>query len=310
MSSKTSLSKDNPIKSEQAKIISSGSLRLDIALGTGGYPRGIIIEICGPQASGKSTLGNHAVAEAQRVGGTCAWIDADQTFSAQFAHHCGVKVEDLYYSDINYLDGALDILERLAKSGVFMLIVLDSIPGLISNSESSRDLEMATEPISFSPLSETLARIASEISHNGTIVLFTNQFETKLSAIYHRLSAEPYRLALKLRSSIRIRLKAHDNIEMRQWGTRIDVQITKNKFRPFLNSTNFDIMYVQGINKSTEVFDLGVFLKKVEIHSEGYSFRSINLGKTPEQAIDFIERDDRIRNEIESEIRRLLIPKY
>lgn len=292
------------------KILSSGSLRLDIALGTGGYPAGAMIELCGPMSSGKTFMSQLAAAEAQRNGGLCAWIDADYSFSVDFAVKSGMRMDHTVYCAPRTTEMALWILEVLASSGVFSLIVLDSIPSLVSSEELTGKSKISSDALNEELLSDSLYRLKRFTKSTGTILIFTNKLDTRMSSVYHQLSEHPHRWALKLRTEVQINL-----VPKRKSGylTKTDipvfqVAVIKNRYLPQINRADFDIIYPQGINKSAEVFDLGVDLGRISRQVEGYVYQIHRLGKTPESALLHLEQNRDIRDELEKEIRRILIP--
>jgi len=292
-------------------VISSGSLRLDIALGTGGYPFGAIVLMNGPASSGKTTLCISAVISAQNRGCLSAWIDADHNFSSEFARRCGVDDQTLYYCDPSCTEQALDILETLAKSSAFSVIVLDSLYALTPTAELAGSLDKPADKINQEILHLRLPAIRQAAQQNGTTILLTNQPNTHLSAVYHQLAANLQRLALKFHTAIHLNLDTKKKIEHwgKQIGTKISVRITKNEFVPCLYTTDFDIMYPYGINKSGEVFDLGLVLQLIQKQAEGFFFQTTCLGKSSEQAVGFLQRNVLKRDEIESRIRQELIPE-
>ncbi len=298
-------------------IFSTGSLRLDIALGIGGIPHGTIIDINAPQAGGKTTLVYHIIAEAQKKGGVCAFIDSDRAFDPCFARQCGVQVEQLYFSQPEYAEQAFDIIETLAGSGAFSVVTLDSLNSLVPYHEltspiggpaglSGGDL-LETE---LELLARSLRKLSSMLHRTGSAVLFTSQSDRQMSTIYHQLADHPARLALKLNASIRLRLSHLCNLiyDERVIGARIRVRVIKNNFAPCLQPTDFDIIHHQGIDKTGEVLDLGVHCKVIQQKNTGIYFQAERLGKTVGEAIHCLNENVIVRNDIEKAIRQLLIP--
>jgi len=299
-------------------IYSTGSLRLDIALGIGGIPGGTIVEFDGSEASGKTTLAYHLIAEAQKSEGVCAFIDHDRGFNPDFARRCGVNVEQLYFSQPEHAEQAFDILSTLASAGVFSIVALDSLSAMVSYQELNRPLSVTANKISNdSPetdlelLALSLRRLSGILHRTGTCVLFTSQSDRRMSTIYHQLAAHPARLALKLNASIRLRLSPLSNLvsDGQVIGSRIHARVIKNKFSPCLQPIDFDIIQHQGIDKTGEVLDLGVRCKVVQQKINGIYFQSERLGKTSSEANRFLNQNIIVRNEIEKAIRRLLIPE-
>lgn len=298
-------------------IFPTGSLRLDIALGTGGIPAGTIVEIDAPEGGGKTTLACHLIAEAQRLGGVCAFIDSDRAFDACFARRCGVQVDQLYYSQPEHAEQAFDILSTLAGTGAISVVVLDSLNSLVPQHELTSPFHTPTGKPDSNPLEsdpELLARSLRKLSawqrRTGTTVLFTNQTGRRMSTIYHQLAAHPARLALKLNASIRLRLSPLSNLISagKVSGVRIRVRVIKNKFAPCLQPIDFDIIHRQGIDKTGEVFNLGVHCKLIQQQNNGIYFQSERLGKAASEAMHFLNQNIIIRNDIEKAIRQLLIP--
>jgi recombination protein RecA len=312
MNSYARTTSSNEAAQPQTRFIPSGSINLDIALGIGGFARGSIVEISGFQASGKTALCQHVVAEAQKQGGLCAWIDTDCTFSPEFAAVCGIQVPSLIYCQPDSSEQALMTLEMLARSGAFQAIVLDSMQTLISTIELQGALPSIGEKLNQDMLSACLRRISPFIHRNGILILFTSYPDTRMSFVYHQLSTRLSRLALKFYAAQRLRLKQIEPIKRgkRHLGVKIRANIIKNKFAPCLYTTDFDIMYDQGINKPAEVFSLGVSLELIQASSNGFLFRETFLGKTDRQAISFIKQHSTVSEAIELEIRRKLVPQF
>jgi len=296
---------------------STGSLGLDIALGIGGIPSGAIVEINAPAGSGKTTLTYHLIAEAQKLRGYCAFIDADRAFDCNLARRCGVQLELLYYSQPEHAEQAFDIIETLSGSGAFSVIVLDSLNSLVTYQELAgpwRALTTQTDEdlldIDSALLAGSLRRLSSMLRRCGVSVVFTNQATSGMSAIYHQLAEHPARMALKLQASIRLRLMSVANLlsDARGSGLRIRARVIKNKYFPCLQSVDFDIIYHQGINKTGEVIDLGVHYQLVQKTETGFFYKSTRLGKTVHEVASNLNRDLSLRDDIEQALRRLLIP--
>jgi len=307
-----------PITQYQPKTIHpSGSLRLDIALGIGGMPGGTIIEINAPEAGGKTTLAFHLIAEAQKSGGVCAFIDSDRAFDPCYARRCGVQVEQLYFSQPEHAEQAYTIVETLTSSGAFSVVVLDSLNSLVPYHELSSLFDeparisgadqLETEP---DLLACSLRKLSFMLHRSDTVVLFTSRRDRRMSSIYHQLAIHPSRLALKLHASIRLRLSHLSNLIFNEKviGARIRVRVIKNKFAPCLQPTDFDIIYNQGLDKTGEVLDLGVRCKLIQQKNNGVYFHTQRLGETASETICFLNRNILVRNEIEKAIRQHLVP--
>jgi recombination protein RecA len=277
---------------QTASFIHSGSLRLDIALGGGGIARGEFIEVCGSEGSGKTTLCQHIVGEAQKLGGLAAFIDADHSLDLAFAKRCGLDPDRLCISEPEYAEQATDILESLAQTGALAVIVLDSIAALPSRKELRIPVgKKATLPTN-DLLSRTLRKLRPVIFRNRTTILITDSSEGHPRAVYHELAAGPARLALKLHAAQRLSLQPVELLHSGNTidGVRIEAHILKNKFAPCSRPIRLDLMYNSGINKIGEIFDLcnqlGIFDHQ---HSE-YYFQGMRLGRGRDEAIHFLER--------------------
>lgn len=282
---------------------------LDIALGTGGFPPGSIIEISGKSGSGKTTLCQTAVAQAQSLGGLCAWLDTDLSFSPAFAALCGVQIPDLYYSQPTEPERALEIMEVLAWSGAFSVLVLDSLHFLTSISGYPDDPTIVRIHEIFANF---LQRVSALISRNQTVLIFTSLPSEQMSEVYHELGSHLNRLALKFHATHRMMLKPVSQYRRdgRSTGVQIEARITKNKFVPCLYTTNFDIMFNKGINKPAEVFVLAVSAQMVRQEPEGYCYGETILGKTALQAATFLSQNQALCDKLEQMIRRKLIPPW
>lgn len=298
---------------EKLPVIPSGSLRLDAALGVGGIAPGQFVEISGNESSGKTTLCQHILAEAQQIGRLCAWIDADHTFNPGYARRCGVALERLYYASPAHAEQALEYLEAFGAAGDGSAVVLDSIDALIPRSEF--DLSLGTpnspgydrEDASDQLLSLTLRRLFPLIHRNQTTIFFTSRAHTRSSQAYHQLSTHLARLALKLHAGLRLRIQEVERIIENEQviGQKTQVKILKNKnVSPY--PVEFDIIYDQGIDKSGEVFDLGLEFGLIRQQGEGFTFQSWNLGSERRQAIEALESRALIRP-MEQVIRQQLL---
>ena len=308
----------DPVTQNPPKTIySTGSLRLDIALGVGGIPGGTIVDINAPEASGKTTLVYQIIGEAQKSGGICAFIDADRAFDPGFAGQCGVQVEQLYFSQPEHAEQALDIIESLVGSGAFSVVALDSLNSLIPYQELVSPIgepggKSEAEPLDteLELLARSLRKLAGSLHRSDSTVLFTSGSDRQMSSIYHQLAMHPGRLALKLQAAIRLRLSQPSNLisNGQVTGVRMRVRVIKNKFAPCLQPIDFDIIHHQGIDKTGEVLDLGVHCQLIHQKNTGIYFRAERLGRTASEAIRFLNQNIIVRNEIEKAIRQRLIP--
>jgi recombination protein RecA len=284
----------------------TGSLRLDIALGIGGIPGGFFTEFCGPEASGKTTLCQHIIAEAQKMGGVCAFIDSDHTFQADYAKRCGVDLERLYFVEPHDAEQALDILETLGNSGAFAVIVLDSFFTLTPAMDLSRPISPAGESHSDSLMSHALRRLSGGLPNTGTAILITNQAQKSTSAVYHRLASNPARLALKMHAAVRLGLRSMRLLQEqgRFTGNCIQIRIIKNKFAPCPPPIVLDIIYGTGILKSGEVFDLGILHGIIKKDGAQYFYQDKALGDGRKEATEILRKNASICHELEQVIRQ------
>lgn len=291
-------------------VFSTGSLRLDQALGIGGIPAGHFIEIYGPVSSGKTTLCLHWVAEAQRLGCDCAWIDTDRTLTGLRAVQCRVHPEHLWVAEPDSADQALSMLEILAASGSFAMIILDSLLTLIPEFEPDPSQDENHQVQTARLLSQTLGKLSSIIHRNGACLVFTNQpLSTRRGAAYHGLSKNPARLALKLQAAQRLELRPQRLIQEgeRITGQHVQVRIIKNIFAPCYQAVELDIMYDIGVQIAGETFDLGTQLQIIRQQEKIYSYRGWLLGKERQEAIRFLNQNRLLAEEIRQVIRQKLL---
>lgn len=302
---------DLPVKRQAHRVISSGSLKLDLALGVGGFFAGSIVEISGASSTGKTALSQHIVAEAQKINGLAAWIDTDMSFSPAFAHRCGVDLQNLYFSQPAIAEQALDVLERLVRSAAFSVIILDSLQTLVPSIEFKSEQFEINQSRDHELLSACLNRLDVHLRQSDTLVVFTNAPDAKMGAIYHRLGEQISRLAIKLHASVRLHLRRLGEIKRGKeyCGSRIQARVIKNKFAPCLYTTDFDIICDRGIDRTAEVFSLAASLHLIRQADDGFYYREVLLGKTPQQALDFLTGDLPVIQALEKEIRQKHIPQ-
>ena len=306
--------KDNPEDkfAHRLAAIPTGSLRLDLGLGEGGISCGQFVEISGAESSGKTTLCQHIVAEAQQMGRQCAWIDTDHSFNPIYAAQCGVALERLVFSGPPDAEQAFDTLETLIGTGAGIIVVLDSVDALTSQAEFSLPLGVAASSgisgNSEKLLSLMLRKLAPLVKKSQAIVLFTNRAQQQRSDAYHQLSSHLSRLALKLHASLRLRLQETGHIFENGviTGQRVQVNILKNPNIPSPLRIEFDIIYDQGINHSGEVFDLGLQTGLIQQQGKAFIFRRLDLGIGRNQAIETLERQALIQP-LEQDIRQKLL---
>ncbi len=287
--------------------ISSGSLGLDIALGVGGYPRGRVIEIFGPEASGKTTLTLHAIAEAQEAGGTAAFIDAEHALDLTYAKKLGVKVDDLLVSQPDTGEQALEIAETLVRSGAIDVIVVDSVAALVPRAEIEGEMGDAHMGLQARLMSQALRKLTAAISKSQTTLIFINQIRMKIGVMFGNPETTTGGNALKFYSSVRLDIRRIESIKEGQdvTGSRVRVKVVKNKMAPPFKQAEFDVMFVEGISMTGELVDLGVDKKVIEKSGAWYSYKGERVGQGREAARDFLKNNPAAAREIEAKLREL-----
>lgn len=289
------------------EVIPTGSMALDLALGVGGFPRGRIIEVYGPEASGKTTLALHVVAEAQRKGGQCAFIDAEHALDPVRAETIGVNLDDLLLSQPDTGEQALEITETLVRSGAVDVIVVDSVAALVPRAELEGEMGDAVMGMQARLMSQALRKLTGAISKSKTILIFTNQMRQKIGVMFGNPETTPGGLALKFYSSIRIDirrievLKDGDNVI----GSRHRARIVKNKVAPPLKVAEFDIMNDEGISKSGSILDAAVELGILDKKGSFYNYKGAVLAQGREGVKQILKSDKKIADQIEKEIREV-----
>ena len=287
------------------EAIPSGSLALDVALGVGGIPRGRISEIFGPEASGKTTLGQHVIAEAQKRGGLAAYIDVEHALDPSYAGNCGVNVNDLLVSQPDTGEQALEITEALVRSGAVDVIVIDSVAALVPQAEIEGEMGDAHVGLQARLMSQALRKLAAAIGKSGTAVVFINQLREKVGIIFGNPEVTPGGRALKFYSSVRIDLRRIDTIKGGNQiiGNRVRAKVVKNKVAPPFRSAEFDIMFDHGISKEGNLIDMGVELGLVKKAGAFFSYGDIRLGQGRESAKQYLSQNAELAQEIEQQIR-------
>ncbi|HEY87572.1 MAG TPA: recombinase RecA [Dehalococcoidia bacterium] len=285
--------------------IPSGSLALDLALGVGGIPRGRISEIFGPDASGKTTLGQHIIAEAQKRGGLAAYIDVEHALDPSYAGNCGVNIDDLFISQPDTGEQALEITEALVRSGAIDVIVVDSVAALVPRAEIEGEMGDAHVGLQARLMSQALRKLAAAIGKSGTAVVFINQLREKVGIIFGNPEITPGGRALKFYSSVRIDLRRVDTIKEGNQiiGSHVRAKVVKNKVAPPFRSAEFDIMFDYGISREGNLIDLGVEQGLVKKAGAFFSYGDIRLGQGRENAKQYLIHNPELAQEIEREIR-------
>ncbi|MEW6248151.1 MAG: recombinase RecA [Nitrospirota bacterium] len=287
--------------------ISTGSLGLDIALGVGGFPRGRVVEIFGPEASGKTTLTLHAIAEAQRAGGIAAFIDAEHALDLGYARKLGVQTDDLLVSQPDTGEQALEIAETLVRSGAVDLIVVDSVAALVPRAEIEGEMGDAHMGLQARLMSQALRKLTAAISKSQTTVIFINQIRMKLGVMFGNPETTTGGNALKFYSSVRLDIRRIESIKEGQdvTGSRVRVKVVKNKLAPPFKQAEFDVMFAEGISKAGELVDLGVEKKVLEKSGAWYSYKGERLGQGREAVRDYLKTNQAVAREIEGRLREL-----
>ena len=287
--------------------ISTGSLGLDIALGVGGLPRGRVIEIFGPESSGKTTLTLHVIAEAQKAGGTAAFIDAEHALDLTYAKKLGVQVDDLLVSQPDTGEQALEIAETLVRSGAIDVIVVDSVAALVPRAEIEGEMGDAHMGLQARLMSQALRKLTAAISKSQTTLIFINQIRMKIGVMFGNPETTTGGNALKFYSSVRLDIRRIESIKEAQevTGSRVRVKVVKNKMAPPFKQAEFDIMFAQGISKTGELVDLGVDKKVVEKSGAWYSYQGERLGQGRDAVRDVLLSNQPLAREIEGKLRDL-----
>jgi len=287
------------------EAISSGSLSLDLALGVGGIPRGRITEIFGPEASGKTTLGQHIIAETQKRGGIAAYIDVEHALDPSYAGRCGVNVDDMLISQPDTGEQALEITEALVRSGAVDTIVIDSVAALVSQAEIEGEMGDTHVALQARLMSQALRKLAAAIGKTRTAVIFVNQLREKVGIVFGNPEVTPGGRALKFYSSVRIDLRRSDTIKegTEAIGSRVKARVVKNKVAPPFRSAEFDIMFDHGISREGDLLDLSTELGLVSKSGAFFSYGDIRLGQGRENAKQYLAHNPELAQEIEQKIR-------
>ena len=287
------------------QVIPTGSITLDMALGVGGYPKGRVIEIYGPESSGKTTLAIHAIAEAQKAGGIAAFIDAEHAFDSSYAQQLGVDVDNLLISQPDNGEQALEIADSLIRSSAIDIIVIDSVAALTPKAEIEGEMGDAKMGLQARLMSQALRKLTSSISKTKTVCIFINQLRDKIGVVYGNPETTTGGNALKFYASVRIDIRRVSVIKdgEEQLGTRTRVKVVKNKVAPPFKKAEFDIMFGEGISKMSELIDLGVKLGIVQKSGAWFNYGDIRLGQGRDNAKQFLRDNPEIANDIEGQVR-------
>jgi recombination protein RecA len=293
-------------RSMDIETISSGSLGLDIALGVGGLPKGRVVEIYGPESSGKTTLALHTVAEAQKKGGICAFIDAEHALDPVYARKLGVNVDELLISQPDHGEQALEIADTLVRSGAVDVLVIDSVAALVPRAELEGEMGDALPGLQARLMSQALRKLTASINKSNTMVIFINQIRMKIGVMYGSPETTTGGNALKFYASVRLDIRRIGAIKERDEvvGNQTRVKVVKNKLAPPFKQVEFDIMYGEGVSKMGEILDLGVKAGIVEKSGAWFSYDSQRLGQGRENAKAFLKANPDMTAKIETSIRQ------
>lgn len=288
------------------EVIPTGCLSLDVALGVGGIPRGRVTEIYGPEASGKTTVCLHVVAECQRLGGTAAFIDMEHALDPNYAAKLGVDVDNLLISQPDMGEQALEITETLVRSGAVDVVVIDSVAALVPRSEIEGDMGDATMGVQARLMSQALRKLSGAIKQTNTAVIFTNQLRQKIGVMFGNPETTTGGMALKFYSSVRIDIRRIQSIKTGSEiiGNRTRVRVVKNKVAPPFRTVEFDIMYNEGISKAGDLLDLAVEFEIIDKRGSYYSYGDLKLGQGRENTKDYLRENPGLTKEIEETIRQ------
>jgi recombination protein RecA len=289
---------------EGIQVIPTGSLTLDIATGVGGFPRGRVIEIYGPESSGKTTLALNAIAQAQAAGGTAAFIDAEHALDVTYAQKLGVKIEDLLISQPDTGEQALEVAEILVRSGGVDIVTIDSVAALVPRAEIEGDMGDSLPGLQARLMSQALRKLTAAISKSLTTVVFINQIRMKIGVMFGNPETTTGGNALKFYSSMRLDIRRIENIKENQEtiGGRVRVKVVKNKVAPPFKQAEFDIYFNEGISRIGEIVDIGVEKGIIEKSGAWYSYSGNRIGQGRENAKEFLKNNSEISKEIENRI--------
>jgi len=293
---------------EEIAVIPTGALSLDVALGVGGLPRGRVTEIYGPESSGKTTLALHVVAEAQRLGGIGAFIDAEHALDPIYARKLGVNIDELLISQPDTGEQALEITETLVRSNAVDVIVIDSVAALVPRAELDGDMGDSLPGLQARLMSQALRKLTSAISRSGAVVIFINQIREKIGVMFGNPETTSGGRALKFYASIRLDIRRQDAIKQgtESLGVRTKVKVVKNKLAPPFREAEFDVLYGEGISKTGSVLDAGVDNGLIEKSGTWYTFKSERIGQGRENAKKWLQDNPVVLADLESKLRDTL----
>ena len=302
---KGSVMKLGEYKAMEVEAISTGALSLDMALGIGGLPRGRIIEVYGPESSGKTTLALHVIAEAQKLGGDAAFIDAEHALDPVYAKKLGVNIDELIVSQPDTGEQALEITESLVRSGALDVIVVDSVAALVPKAEIDGDMGDSHMGLQARLMSQALRKLAGAINKTKTIIIFINQLREKIGVMFGNPETTTGGRALKFYASVRLDIRKIENIKQdgNVVGNRARVKIVKNKVAPPFREAEFDIMYGEGISKIGNIFDMAVNLDIIEKSGSWFSYNGNRIGQGRENVKKYLQDNPELLDEVEKKVR-------
>ncbi len=290
---------------EEVQVVSTGSLGLDVALGVGGLPRGRVVEIYGPESSGKTTMTLQVIAEMQKLGGTCAFIDAEHALDTIYAQKLGVNLEDLLISQPDTGEQALEITDALVRSGAVDLLVIDSVAALTPRAEIEGDMGDSLPGLQARLMSQALRKLTGSISRTNTMVIFINQIRMKIGVMFGNPETTTGGNALKFYASVRMDIRRTGSIKSGDEviGNETKVKVVKNKVAPPFKEAHFDILYGEGVSREGEIIDLGVEAKVVEKSGAWYSYSGERIGQGKDNARTYLRERPELAHEIENKVR-------
>lgn len=290
------------------EVIPTGSLALDIALGVGGLPRGRVTEIFGPEASGKTTVSLQVIAEAQKMGGLAAFIDAEHAMDPIYARKIGVDVDNLLISQPDYGEQALDIAETLVRSGALDIIVIDSVAALVPKAEVEGEMEDQHMGLQARLMSRALRKLTAVIGRSKTAMIFVNQLREKIGVMFGNPETTPGGRALKFYSSVRLDVRPIEKFKVGDAivGNRVRVKVVKNKVAPPFRQAEFDILYGEGISREGDILDLAADLKLVDKTGTWFAFEEVRIGQGRDNAKQYLKEHPEVLGKIEEEVRKII----
>ena len=302
---KGSVMKLGEFKAMEVEAISTGALSLDMALGIGGLPRGRIVEIFGPESSGKTTLALHVIAEAQKLGGEAAFIDAEHALDPVYAKKLGVNIDDLVVAQPDTGEQALEITESLVRSGALDVVVVDSVAALVPKAEIDGDMGDSHMGLQARLMSQALRKLAGAVNKTKTVIIFINQLREKIGVMFGNPETTTGGRALKFYASVRLDIRKVENIKQdgNVIGNRARVKIVKNKVAPPFREAEFDIMYGEGISKIGNIFDMAVNLDIIEKSGSWFGYNGERIAQGRENAKKYLEENPKVLEEVESKVR-------